>query len=235
MNGSARIKALLRKSADPSRVAVLQRFFKTGQGQYAEGDEFIGVTVPELRKVCRECSATPLADLETLLHSRIHEERLAALVLLVDAFGRAAEPDRREIYRLYLSNTAFINNWDLVDCSAPHIVGAWLETRARGPLARLARSRSLWERRIAIVATQRFIRRGDLADTFRIADILLGDDQDLIHKAVGWMLREAGKRDLEAERSFLKTRYGRMPRTMLRYAIERFPEAERKRYLAGAI
>jgi 3-methyladenine DNA glycosylase AlkD len=235
MNDSERIKALLRRSADPSRVAVLQRFFKTGPGQYAEGDQFIGVTVPELRKVCRECSGAPLAELERLLHSRIHEERLAALVLLVDAFGRGAARDRRDIYRSYLSNTAFINNWDLVDCSAPHIVGGWLETRARTPLTRLARSRSLWERRIAIVATQRFIRRGGLADTFRIADILLGDDQDLIHKAVGWMLREAGKRDVEAERAFLKTRYRRMPRTMLRYAIERFPEGDRQRYLTGTM
>jgi 3-methyladenine DNA glycosylase AlkD len=229
------IRKRLHERAEPSRVAILQSFFKTGPGQYAEGDVFIGVTVPSLRQVCRECGSASLDDIESLLRSTVHEERLLALLLLVDAFRRGSTTEQRRIYRLYLSNTRFINNWDLVDSSAPQIVGASLFERSRAPLTRLARSRSLWERRIAIVATHYFIGQGDLEDTFRIADLLLTDSHDLIHKAVGWMLREAGKRDARAERAYLKTRYERMPRTMLRYAIERFPERERKKYLLRTI
>jgi 3-methyladenine DNA glycosylase AlkD len=191
--------------------------------------------VPDLRQVCRECRGATIPDILVLLGSAVHEERLLALLLLVEMFRRGTEELKREIYRLYLANTKFINNWDLVDSSAPHIVGAWLFARSRAPLRRLARSSSLWERRIAIIATQFFIRNGDLEETFRIADLLLQDHHDLIHKAVGWMLREAGNRNPTAERSYLETRYPRMPRTMLRYAIEKFPEAERRRYLAGAI
>jgi 3-methyladenine DNA glycosylase AlkD len=232
---SADLAARLRQRADQSRVPWLQRFFKTGPGEYAEGDVFIGVTVPDLRRVCRECRGATIPDILVLLGSAVHEERLLALLLLVEMFRRGTEELKREIYRLYLANTKFINNWDLVDSSAPHIVGAWLFARSRAPLRRLARSSSLWERRIAIIATQFFIRNGDLEETFRIADLLLQDHHDLIHKAVGWMLREAGNRNPTAERSYLETRYPRMPRTMLRYAIEKFPEAERRRYLAGAI
>jgi 3-methyladenine DNA glycosylase AlkD len=232
---SADLAARLRQHADQSRVPGLQRFFKTGPGEYAEGDVFIGVTVPDLRQVCRECRGATIPDILVLLGSAVHEERLLALLLLVEMFRRGTEELKREIYRLYLANTKFINNWDLVDSSAPHIVGAWLFARSRAPLRRLARSSSLWERRIAIIATQFFIRNGDLEETFRIADLLLQDHHDLIHKAVGWMLREAGNRNPTAERSYLETRYPRMPRTMLRYAIEKFPEAERRRYLAGAI
>jgi 3-methyladenine DNA glycosylase AlkD len=232
---SADLAARLRRHADKSRVPALQRFFKTGPGQYAEGDVFIGVTVPQLRQICRECRDSPVADILDLLGSAVHEERLLALLLLVEAFKRAGEEGKREIYRVYLVNTKFINNWDLVDSSAPHIVGAWLFTRSRAPLGRLAGSSSVWERRIAIIATQFFIRNGDLAETFRIADLLLTDHHDLIHKAVGWMLREAGNRNPKAERTWLESRYPRMPRTMLRYAIEKFPEAERRRYLAGTI
>lgn len=232
---SAEIAARLRQRADASRVAGLQRFFKTGPGQYAEGDVFIGVTVPHLRQVCRECRDAAIPDIVALLGSPVHEERLLALLLLVEAFKRGTEERKREIYRLYLGNTRFINNWDLVDSSAPHIVGGWLFTRSRTPLRRLARSSSLWERRIAIIATQFFIRNGDFEDTFRIADLLLADPHDLIHKAVGWMLREVGNRSPKAERAWLETRYPRMPRTMLRYAIEKFPEAERRAYLAGRI
>jgi 3-methyladenine DNA glycosylase AlkD len=232
---SADLAARLRQRADQSRVPWLQRFFKTGPGEYAEGDVFIGVTVPDLRRVCRECRGATIPDSLVLLGSAVHEERLLALLLLVEMFRRGTEELKREIYRLYLANTKFINNWDLVDSSAPHIVGAWLFARSRAPLRRLARSSSLWERRIAIIATQFFIRNGDLEETFRIADLLLQDHHDLIHKAVGWMLREAGNRNPTAERSYLETRYPRMPRTMLRYAIEKFPEAERRRYLAGAI
>jgi 3-methyladenine DNA glycosylase AlkD len=232
---SADLAARLRQRADRSRVPALQRFFKTGPGEYAEGDVFIGVTVPDLRRVCRECRGAAIPDLLALLGSAVHEERLLALLLLVEAFRRGTDETKREIYRLYLANTKFVNNWDLVDSSAPHIVGAWLFTRSRAPLRRLARSSSLWERRIAIIATQFFIRNGDLEETFRIADLLLADHHDLIHKAVGWMLREAGNRNPAAERAWLETRYPRMPRTMLRYAIEKFPEAERRRYLAGTI
>jgi 3-methyladenine DNA glycosylase AlkD len=229
------IRKRLHDRADASRVPILQSFFKTGPGQYAEGDVFVGVTVPQLRQVCLQCRDAALDDIKALLQSSVHEERLLALLLLVDRFTRGTEAEQRAIYRFYLAHTRHINNWDLVDSSAPQIVGAHLFERSRAPLTRLARSRSLWERRIAIVATHYFIRQGDLADTFRIADLLLQDSHDLIHKAVGWMLREAGKRDVGAERAYLQTRYSRMPRTMLRYAIERFPPDERKRYLLGAI
>ena len=232
---SDRLAARLRERADPSRVPVLQRFFKTGSGEYAEGDVFIGVTVPDIRVVCRSCRDATLDEVATLLQSRIHEERMLALLLLVDAFKRGPVADRRAIYRFYLANTDRINNWDLVDLSAAAIVGGWLQDRPRTPLTRLARSRSLWERRIAIVATSHFIRRGEFEDTLRIADLLLDDEHELIHKAVGWMLREIGNRDAQAERKYLKTRYTRMPRTMLRYAIEKFPEGERRRYLKGRI
>jgi 3-methyladenine DNA glycosylase AlkD len=228
---AASIRRKLRAAADSSRVPGLQRFFRTGKGEYAEGDRFIGLTVPLLRGVCRECRDAPVTEVVQLLTSPVHEDRLSALVLLVEAFKRGSEVVKREIYDLYLANTAHINNWDLVDASAPHIVGAWLRDRSKAPLTRLAKSPSLWERRIAIVATQDFIRQRQLDETFRIADLLLGDRHDLIHKATGWMLREAGKRDGAALHRFLETRAPRMPRTMLRYAIERFPEEERQQYL----
>jgi 3-methyladenine DNA glycosylase AlkD len=223
----------LRTLADPARVPVLQRFFKTGKGEYAEGDRFIGIQVPQLRQLCRECRGATIRDAAPLLRSGIHEERLFALLLLVDAFQRGEEADRRAIYAFYLANTRFINNWDLVDASAEHIVGGWLKDRSRAPLTKLARSQSLWERRIAIVATLSFIRAGDVDETFRIVDLLMDDRHDLIHKAAGWMLREAGKRDGAALRRYLASRHGRMPRTMLRYAIERFPEQERRRYVGN--
>ena len=229
------VGARLREQADARRVAGLQRFFKTGAGQYAEGDVFIGVTVPQLRALCRECTGLSIRESIALLRSPIHEERLLALLILVGAFRRGTPAERREIYQQYLANTRLINNWDLVDSSAHLIVGAWLQDRSKAPLRRLARSKSLWERRIAIIATFHDIRRGELDETFRIADLLMSDTHDLIHKAVGWMLREAGNRDGAAERRFLADRYQRMPRTMLRYAIENFPERERKAYLKGTI
>ncbi len=169
-----------------------------------------------------------------LLRSRVHEDRALALMLMVQAFAAGTEDDRRSIYELYLANTRYINNWDLADLSAAPIVGAWLATRRRTPLARLARSASLWERRIAIVSTHHFIRHGEFEDTFRVADRLIDDSHDLIHKAVGWMLREVGKRDGAALRAYLRERVQALPRTTLRYAIERFPEAERVRYLRGS-
>ena len=223
----------LRAEADPSRVAVLQRFFRTQPGEYGEGDRFIGVTVPSVRRLARTFRDVQLDEVDALLHSPVHEARLLALFLMVQAFRTGDQRRRREVYALYLSRTQFINNWDLVDSSAPQIVGAWLMDRSRAPLRRLARSQSLWERRIAMVATHYFIRQGDLESTFAVADMLLEDTHDLIHKAVGWMLREAGKRDGQAERRFLAPRHKRMPRTMLRYAIEKFPERERRTYLTG--
>jgi 3-methyladenine DNA glycosylase AlkD len=227
------LRKRLRAHADPASVAILQSFFKTGPGQYGEGDVFIGVRLPAMRALCRECRDVPLATALTLLGSTVHEERLLALLLMVDRFTRGDEAERKRVYDAYLANTDRINNWDLVDLSAPAVVGGFLWERSRAPLTRLARSTSLWERRIAIVSTHYFIRNGDLADTFRIADLLLDDPHDLIHKATGWMLREAGKRDGSALRQFLATRHDRMPRTMLRYAIERFPESERKKYLVS--
>jgi 3-methyladenine DNA glycosylase AlkD len=229
------IRRRLRAHARPEIVSILQSFFKTGRGQYGEGDRFIGVKVPGVRTVCRECRGASLPAVRTLLRSRVHEERLLALLLLIEAFKVGTEIERRRIYEFYLAHTAFINNWDLVDASASQIVGAWLYGRSTVPLTRLARSSSLWERRIAIIATFENLKRGDLRETLRIADMLLDDEHDLIHKAVGWLIREVGKRDGGVEREFLKTRYKRMPRTMLRYAIERFPEAERRRYLLGQV
>jgi 3-methyladenine DNA glycosylase AlkD len=229
------IRRTLREHAHPENVAILQRFFKTGPGQYGEGDRFIGVTVPSIRAVCRECRGATLGEIRKLLRSPIHDERALALLMLVDAFKSGDEPTRCRIYELYLAHTAFIDNWDLVDCSAAQIVGRWLHGRSRAPLTKLARSSSLWERRIAMIATFDGIRRGELDDALRIADLLLHDEQDLIHKAVGWLLREVGNRDGAAERAFLRSRYKTMPRTMLRYAIEKFPEAERRKYLKGEI
>jgi 3-methyladenine DNA glycosylase AlkD len=229
------VRALLRGRADAARVPVLQRFFKTGAGQYAEGDVFLGVTVPQLRALCRQCVGLPIGESIALLRSPVHEERLLALLLLVGAFQRGSIGERRGIYTQYLANTDWINNWDLVDSSAHLIVGAWLQDRSKVPLRRLARSASLWERRIAIIATLHDIRRGEFDETFRIADLLLADTHDLIHKAVGWMLREVGNRDAAAERRFLADRYQRMPRTMLRYAIEKFPERERRAYLLNKV
>ncbi len=232
---AAAMRLKLGAHARPESIAILQSFYKTGPGEYGEGDRFIGVKVPGVRAVCRDCRGASLSEIRTLLRSPVHEERLLALLLLIDTFNAGDEAVRRRIYDFYLAHTAFINNWDLVDASAAQIVGAWLHGRNKAPLTKLARSSSLWERRIAIIATFDFIRRGEFDETLRIADLLLDDDHDLIHKAVGWLLREVGKRDGEVERAFLSTRYKTMPRTMLRYAIERFSAAERKRYLAGQV
>ncbi|MGZ7038454.1 MAG: DNA alkylation repair protein [Thermoanaerobaculia bacterium] len=217
---------------DKERGKFLLRFFKTGPGQYGHGDRFLGLTVPQVRAVAREYRSLALADLSRLLDSKWHEERLVALVIAVNQFRLGDAVQRKAIYDLYLHKTARINNWDLVDASAPSIVGGYLLNRSRAVLRRLAKSRSLWERRIAIIATQEFIRNGQYDDTLEIAEILLDDDQDLIHKAVGWMLREVGKRDAAVERRFLDRHAARMPRTALRYAIERFAPAVRRRYLS---
>jgi 3-methyladenine DNA glycosylase AlkD len=229
------ISRALRSRANPDHAPNLQRFFKTGPGEYGEGDRFVGATLPVIRALCRECRGTPLDEILTLLRSPIHEERTLALLILVDAFKAGDEETQRRIYDLYLAHTACVNNWDLVDCSAAQIVGGWLRGRSQAPLTRLAGSKSLWERRIAMIATFDGIRRGGFDDALRIADLLLHDEHDLVHKAVGWMLREVGQRDGARERAFLKARYKTMPRTMLRYAIEKFPERERRRYLEGRI
>ena len=221
----------LRDFADRDRAAFVQGFFKTGPGQYGEGDQFLGLNVPSLRKVAREFGALPLRDLRQLLDSKWHEERLLALVILVDQYGRGDAKQRAAIYKLYMASTDRINNWDLVDSSAPQIVGGQLATRSRKPLYRLAKSKSVWERRIAILATYHFIRMGEFNDTFALTESLLDDKHDLIHKAAGWMLREVGKRDRAALEDFLRKHAAKMPRTMLRYAIERFEPAVRRRYL----
>ena len=229
------IQQRLEALGDPEKAAHAQRFFKTGPGQYGEGDVFRGIRVPVLRTLAKDYQTLSLDETVTLLHTPIHEDRLLALLILVRAFAKGDPSLKKTIYELYLNNTKWINNWDPVDVTAPHIVGKFLMDRSRKPLRRLACSSSLWERRIAIVTTFEFIRHHQFEDTLAIAEILLRDDEDLIHKAVGWMLREVGKRNLDAEEGFLQQHYQAMPRTMLRYAIEKFPEPRRQRYLKGKI
>jgi len=225
----------LRALASPETAVNLQRFFKTGPGQYGAGDVFLGIKVPSLRALAKRFPDADLGTISNLLASPYHEERLFALLLLMQFYQAADAAAQQAAYDLYLGHTQHINNWDLVDVSAPRIVGRHLQDRPRQVLHKLARSSSLWERRIAILATAWFIRLDDYADTLRIAEILLQDEHDLMHKAVGWMLREVGKRDLAAEEDFLHKHYRGMPRTMLRYAIERFPEPKRKNYLHGKV
>ena len=229
------IQAILKKLASKDKAQILRRFFKTGPGQYGEGDLFHGITVPVLRKLTKEYDGIPLDEVLKLLTSGMHEERMLALLMIVRAFTRGDNILKKKIYKLYLQNTQYINNWDLVDLTAPHIVGTYLADKNRKPLYILARSRDLWQRRIAILSTFTFIRQNDFDDTLEISAMLLGDEHDLIHKAVGWMLREIGKRNLVVEEQFLQRHYKKMPRTMLRYAIERFPEGKRKKYLQGKV
>jgi 3-methyladenine DNA glycosylase AlkD len=222
----------LRSFANARDAAFLPGFFKTGPGQYGEGDVFIGVRVPTVRRVAGEFKSLPLSEVVRLLHSKIHEERLTALVILVLQTAKGDAATRKRVCDLYLANTKHINNWDLVDLSAPQLVGVHLNDKSRRPLYRLAKSAWLWDRRISILATFHFIRQGDFDDTIRIAEMLLGDREDLIHKAVGWMLREVGKRDRDVLEAFLQMHSRIMPRTMLRYAIEKFPPKKRLAYLA---
>ncbi|HRJ72192.1 MAG TPA: DNA alkylation repair protein [Terrimicrobiaceae bacterium] len=227
------LRRALRGAARPGDAEFLQRFFKTGPGEYSEGDRFLGVRVPAVRKLLPQTDGLRDGDLLVLVRSEIHEERLLGLLVWVRRFGRSDEPARRQIFRAYLREAACVNNWDLVDTSAPAIVGGWIAAHPadRNILLRLARSECLWERRIAIVSTLALIRRGDLEPTTTISALLVGDPHDLIHKASGWMLREAGKRDPEALRGFLEEHAATMPRTMLRYAIEKLGPAERRRWL----
>ena len=229
----ADLNSELRKASDAKRAKNLAWFFKTGKGEYGEGDQFCGITVPALRKIASRYRDLKLADIKKLLGSVIHEHRLVALLILLDQYKRADASAREKLFDFYLANTRYINNWDLVDASARDIVGEHLVARPRAILYKLAKSADLWERRIAIIATHAFIRRGDFTDTFTISELLLGDKHDLIHKAIGWMLREAGKQSEPRLVQFLKTHYSAMPRTTLRYAIERMPEAVRKRQLRG--
>ncbi len=226
-------RTALHRHAHPERGAFLRSFFKTGPGQYAEGDVFIGVTVPLTRDVAKRFRHLGFADLSALLQSKIHEERFLALVLLVSQFERAEESKRKPFFDFYLKHVKRINNWDLVDVSAPRLVGAYLENRERNVLHRLAKSKNLWERRIAIVSTFYFIRRDDFTDCLKICKTLIHDEHDLIHKACGWMLREVGKSDVKTLETFLARYHRKLPRTTLRYAIERFPPARRKAYLTG--
>ena len=230
-----KIRAKLKNLGSPERAEGSKRYFKTGPGQYGEGDVFYGNSVGQLRSLAREYRDLPEDEVLKLLRSPFHEERGVALLILVRRFAKGDAAARKQIYTLYLAHTAHINNWDLVDSSAAGIVGAYLADKSRRPLYRLAGSRSLWERRIAIIATAHFINRGEFQDTLEISKLLLGDKEDLIHKAAGWMLREVGKRDGAVARAFLDNHYRRMPRTMLRYAIERFPEDERQAYLKGLV
>jgi 3-methyladenine DNA glycosylase AlkD len=227
------IKQRLRGLANSHSAAFLLSFFETGPGEYGEGDRFRGIRVPVIRKLAKEYQGLTLAESQKLLCSSYHEDRLLALLILVRTYERGDDAVKRKVYNLYLKNARFINNWDLVDVSAPQIVGGFLWDKDRDALYRLAQSSNLWQRRMAIMATFHFIRRGDFTDTLKMAVMLLPDREDLIHKAVGWMLREVGKRDRQAEERFLNEHCGGMPRVMLRYAIEKFPEPKRRQYLRG--
>lgn len=230
------VRSELKALGTDKKAAASAWFFKTGPGQYGEGDVFVGVTMPEQRKVAKRYLDLSTTEVENLLMSPEHEFRMTALIIWVEQFKKAKEEKRRNVYQYYLAHTEWINNWDLVDVSAEYIVGGYLDEHDTGVLDRLAVSDSIWERRIAIVATFHFIKQGMPGETLRIADILASDKHDLIQKAVGWMLREVGKRcSRQILVDYLASRYKTMPRTMLRYAIEHFPAEERKRYLAGLV
>ena len=212
------------------------RFFKTDKGQYGFGDIFLGVRAPKIRLIAKKHIDISIADMKTLIQSKYHEERFLGLIILVNKYGKAKDKkNRNQLYKIYVSSFKHINNWNLVDVTCPHVTGKHLIDKDRTILYKWAKSEDLWTKRIAMVSTFSFIRKNDLEDTFKIAEILLHDEHDLIHKAVGWMLREAGKRDLKREETFLKKYYKTMPRTMLRYAIEKFPETKRQKYLKGTI
>lgn len=229
------IEQNLRTLGDPAIAAHSQRFFKTAKGEYGEGDRFLGIRVPVVRKSVSRYKQLNLETIAAILRSPYHEERLFALLVMTAKFKGAAGKHRTDIYELYLAHTQYINNWDLVDCSAYLIVGPYLESRDKAPLYSLAASSSLWERRIAMIACLHYIRKQQFNTPIEIASMLVNDAEDLIHKAVGWMLREIGKRDMACEEIFLKKYYHTMPRTMLRYAIEKFPDVKRHAYLQGRV
>jgi 3-methyladenine DNA glycosylase AlkD len=221
--------------ADKKQAENLQRFFKTGPGQYGEGDVFLGIKVPVQREIAKKYIGLGLPKIQELLKSKIHEHRLIALLILVLKFKKDNEIERGNIFNLYIKNTRYINNWDLVDLSAPNIVGEFLADKKRDIIYNLAKSDNLWEKRISIISTFSYIKKGEFEDSLRIAEMLLHDKHDLINKAIGWMLREIGKKNQRILEDFLKKHYDRIPRTTLRYAIERFDENLRKKYLAGDV
>ncbi len=225
----------LKSIGNPEIATHSQRFFKTGKGQYGQGDVFLGIRVPIIRKTARQCKNLPLQPTQDLLFSKYHEARLFALLVLIEKFKNGDEKVEKKIFEFYLQNTKQVNNWDLVDLSAPQIVGEYLKNRDKDILFKLSISQNLWKRRIAIIATYTFIKEYDFGNTLKISELLLNDNHDLIHKAVGWMLREVGNRSLSVEENFLKKHYKTMPRTMLRYAIEKFDEPLRQRYLKGEV
>jgi 3-methyladenine DNA glycosylase AlkD len=221
----------LSNQADTKKALLAQRFFKTATGQYGAGDIFLGINVPTLRNIAKKYSGLSLSEIEILLKNKIHEYRLTALLILIIQFKKADIHSRKKIYKIYLKNSKWVNNWDLVDISAPNIVGEWLLKNPREIIYKLSHSKNIWQKRIAVIATFAFIKHGEFVDTFKIAEILLRDSHDLIHKAVGWMLREVGKCDEKSEKEFLDKHCKNMPRTMLRYAIEKFTKKDYQHYL----
>ena len=233
MNTAKDVQKILRGLADPAIAEHALRFFKTGKGEYGEGDCFLGIRVPVIRSQLKSFKNLSLTEIVKILKSHYHEERLFALLLLVSQYSLGSVANKDRIYKIYIDNTGYINNWDLVDSSASQIVGAYLEARDRAVLYQLAASDMLWERRIAVIACFYFIRLNDFIDILKLAELLIHDAEDLIHKAIGWMLREVGKRNMDVECHFLNKYYQGMPRVMLRYAIEKFPEKMRQQYLQG--
>jgi len=230
-----KLREKIKRVSNKKHAEAMLWFFKTGKGEYGEGDIFAGIKVPVQRKIAKEFLNLSFTELKELLKSKVHEERLIALLILVEKYEKGEEKEKNKIFRFYINNRKRINNWDLVDLSAPKIIGHYLLNKDKKLLYDLAKSDNLWDRRIAILATYSFIKSGHFDDALRISDLLLNDKHDLIHKAVGWMLREVGKKNLAVEEIFLQPRYNKMPRTMLRYAIEKFPETKRKKYLEGKI
>jgi 3-methyladenine DNA glycosylase AlkD len=230
------IQKELRKLADPLTAKKNTYFFKTNKGEYGHGDIFLGIKVPVLRIIAKENISLSILDTKQLVRSKYHEERLLGLLILVNKYKKAAtDAEKEKIYQVYITHFKYINNWDLVDVTCPHIVGIHLMNKDRAILYTWAKSEDLWIKRIAMITNWWFVRKGDLSEVFKISKILLTDEHDLIHKAVGWMLREAGKKDMNSLESFLKIHYEKMPRTMLRYAIEKFPERKRQSYLKGKV
>ncbi|MBU0894425.1 MAG: DNA alkylation repair protein [Nanoarchaeota archaeon] len=225
----------LQEARNPQQAVILQRFFKTGVGEYGEGDKFLGIKVPIQKEIAKKYSGLNIAGIQKLLDSKIHEYRLVGLLILVNKFKHSDENGKGDIFNFYLKNTKNINNWDLVDLTSHKIVGEFLKDKKRDKLYELAESKDLWEKRISIISCFVYIKDHDFKDALRISEILLNDKHDLIHKAVGWMLREIGKKDQQVLEDFLKKHYKNMPRTMLRYAIERFREDLRKKYLKGEV
>ena len=227
----AKLKNSLKNLAEPKRAEVLLRFFQTQKGGYGEGDQFLGVTVPNQRKVAKKFDTLTSPDLKKLLQSSIHEHRLTSLFIMIRQFERGNHKQKKQLIDLYKKNLRYVNNWDLVDSSAPYLLGSFLRTRSKNILYQYARSPNLWRRRVGILSTFGFIKQGEYKDALAIANILLNDEHDLIHKAVGWMLREIGKLDKEELVAFLEKHYDTMPRTMLRYAIEKLNQKERAHYM----